>query len=129
MCSLIVSSLVSTSSSRPQRHPHDASTATNRSNAARTAVVPRPGPSVLEFGAGWCPHCQGAQPAIAAALDQFPTVRHVKVGDGKGKPLGRSFQVKLWPTLVFLKDGKEIARAVRPASEDEVRKGLEAIAS
>src|SRR5881227_2475606 len=55
-----------------------------------------PGPAVLEFGAGWCPHCQGAQPAIAAALDRFPNVRHVKVGDGKGKPLGRSFQVKLW---------------------------------
>ena len=38
---------VSTSSSRPQRHPHDASTATNRSNAARAAVVPAPG------RAGW----------------------------------------------------------------------------
>jgi thioredoxin 1 len=87
------------------------------------------GPAVLEFGAGWCPHCQGAQPVIAAALAQFPTVRHVKVGDGKGKPLGRSFQVKLWPTLIFLKDGKEVARAVRPATEDEVRKGLESIAS
>jgi len=59
----------------------------------------------------------------------IPERHHVKVGDGKGKPLGRSFQVKLWPTLVFLKDGKEMARAVRPASEDEVRNGLEAIAS
>jgi thioredoxin 1 len=77
---------------------------------------------------GWCPHCQGAQPAIAAALADYPAVRHVKVGDGKGKPLGRSFQVKLWPTLVFLKDGKEVARAVRTTDEDEIVKGLEAIA-
>src|SRR5262245_34292593 len=87
-----------------------------------------PGPAVLEFGAGGCPHCQGAQPAIATALDRFPAVRHVKVGDGKGKPLGRSFRVNLWPTLIFLKDGKELARAVRPTREDEVREGLEAIA-
>ena len=87
-----------------------------------------PGPAVLEFGAGWCPHCQGAQPAIAAALADYPAVRHVKVGDGKGKPLGRSFQVKLWPTLVFLKDGREVARAVRPTTEREVRDGLQAIA-
>jgi thioredoxin 1 len=96
---------------------------------AREEVDRWPGPAVLEFGAGWCPHCQGAQPAIAAALEDFPSVRHVKVGDGKGKPLGRSYQVKLWPTLIFLKDGQERARAVRPTSEDEVRKGLEAIAN
>ena len=86
-----------------------------------------PGPSVLEFGQSWCGYCQGAQPAIAAALGSFPQVRHLKVGDGKGKPLGRSFGVKLWPTLVFLKDGKEVARVVRPEGESEIRKGLEAI--
>lgn len=85
------------------------------------------GPGVLEFGADWCGHCQGAQPAIAAALAGFPAVRHVKVADGKGKPLGRSFAVKLWPTLVFLKDGKEVARAVRPTDAGEVRRGLDAL--
>ena len=85
------------------------------------------GPAVLEFGADWCGYCQGAQPAIAAALADFPAVRHVKVADGKGKPLGRSFTVKLWPTLVFLKDGKEVARTVRPNDASEVRRGLEAL--
>lgn len=94
----------------------------------REAVDALPGPTVLEFGASWCEHCQGAQPHIVAAFADYPEVRHVKVGDGKGKPLGRSFAVKLWPTLVFLKDGKEIARTVRPADEDEIRRGLEAIA-
>jgi len=93
----------------------------------RDEVNAWPGPAVLEFGAGWCPHCQAAQPAIAAALAGQPTVKHVKVADGKGKPLGRSFQVKLWPTLVFLKDGHEQARAVRPTTDEEVRKCLSAI--
>jgi thioredoxin 1 len=94
---------------------------------SRDEVHAWPGPAVLEFGAGWCPHCQGAQPAIAEALGDYPAVKHVKVGDGKGKPLGRSFQVKLWPTLIFLKDGQELARAVRPEGAAEVRKGLAAI--
>jgi thioredoxin 1 len=94
---------------------------------ARADVDQWSGPAVLEFGAGWCPHCQVAQPGIAAALEDYPAVRHVKVADGKGKPLGRSFQVKLWPTLVFLKDGKELARAVRPTTQQEVREGLEVI--
>lgn len=86
-----------------------------------------PGPAVLEFGANWCGYCQAAQPLVSAALAGFPAVRHVKAADGKGKPLGRSFTVKLWPTLIFLKDGKEVARAVRPGDAEEVRRGLAAI--
>jgi thioredoxin 1 len=86
------------------------------------------GPAVLEFGADWCGYCQGAQHAISTALAEQPGLRHVKVADGKGKPLGRSFTVKLWPTLVFLKDGQEVARVVRPTDAEEVRRGLAALA-
>jgi thioredoxin 1 len=93
----------------------------------RDEVNAWPGPVILEFGAGWCPHCQGAQPAIEAALVEHPEVRHVKVGDGKGKPLGRSFQVKLWPTLIFMNDGQELARLVRPMGASEVRSALQTI--
>ena len=87
------------------------------------------GPAVLEFGAGWCPHCQAAQSAIETVLADYPEIKHVKVGDGKGKPLGRSFQVKLWPTLIFLKDGNELARSIRPTSPAELQDGLHAITS
>jgi thioredoxin 1 len=92
----------------------------------RDEVDRMPGPVVLEFGAGWCPHCQATRPVVDALLRQFPQVRHLWVEDGKGKPLGRSFRVKLWPTLVFLRDGQVVAQAVRPQSA-EVREGLEAI--
>jgi len=85
------------------------------------------GATVLEFGTPWCGYCRAAQPIIAAAFADRSEVRHVKVEDGPGKPLGRSFRVKLWPTLVFLKDGRELARSVRPRSEDEVRRGLDTI--
>ena len=85
------------------------------------------GPVVLEFGASWCPHCQALRPQLAALLDKYPTVRHIKVEDGRGKPLGRSFRVKLWPTLVFLRDGQVLGQVSRPEG-DEVREGLDAIA-
>lgn len=85
------------------------------------------GPTVLEFGADWCGHCSGARSLIASALRQHPGVRHVGVADGKGRPLGRSFGVKLWPTLVFLEDGPEMARAVRPTDERAVLDGLATI--
>jgi thioredoxin 1 len=87
------------------------------------------GLAVVEFGADWCGYCQGAQPAITTALSEVNGLRYVKVADGKGKPLGRSFAVKLWPTLVLLKDGQEVARVVRPTSAEEVRQGLAALTS
>lgn len=86
------------------------------------------GPLILEFGAEWCGHCQAARPLLAALLKECPEIRHVRVEDGKGKPLGRSFQVKLWPTFIFLRDGKMEMRAVRPSAE-ELRAGLTAITS
>lgn len=82
------------------------------------------GPTVIEFGTSWCGFCQAAQPIIAAAFAGYPHVQHLKIEDGKGRPLGRSFRVTLWPTLIFLKDGKEVARLVRPDNEGEIRQAL-----
>jgi thioredoxin 1 len=85
------------------------------------------GPALLEFGTPWCGYCRAAQSLIADGLAAHPQVRHVKVEDGSGRPLGRHFGVKLWPTLVMLKDGKEVARLVRTGSLDVVRQALEQI--
>jgi thioredoxin 1 len=87
-----------------------------------------PGPVLLEFGTPWCGWCRGAQPLIGAALEAHPGVQRLKVEDGPGRPLGRSFRVKLWPTLVFLKDGQEVARLVRPGSQAEIDEALAALA-
>ena len=48
----------------------------------------------------------------------------LKVEDGRGKPLGRSFKVKLWPTLIFLKDGVEVERLVRPTASTPIAEAL-----
>jgi thioredoxin 1 len=85
------------------------------------------GPAVLEFGNPWCGHCRAAQPLIAAAFEGHPAVRHIKVADGSGRRLGRSFTVKLWPTLVFLRDGREVSRLVRPGGAEEIGRALAGI--
>ena len=69
---------------------------------------------LLEFGASWCPNCKAIAPLVAALLDEHPDVRHITIEDGPGKPLGRSFGVKIWPTLCFLRDGQVIEILVRP---------------
>src|SRR5262249_52499698 len=78
------------------------------------------GLTLLEFGTSWCSHCRAAQPHIAAALQAHPGIRHLRIEDGSGQPLGRSFRVKLWPTLVLLDNGAEKARVVRPRTQTEV---------
>jgi thioredoxin len=90
----------------------------------RSEIDALSGPALLEFGTSWCGHCRAAQPLIAQALARHPEVRHIKVEDASGKRLGRSFAVKLWPTLVFLKDGKEVAKLVRPTAVEEIKRAL-----
>lgn len=93
----------------------------NPANPSRAEINALPGLTLLEFGTDWCGHCQAAQALIAATIAGHPTVRHLKVEDGKGRPLGRSFGVKMWPTLVCLRDGKEVGRLVRPDSAAAVQ--------
>ena len=86
-------------------------------------------PTVLEFGAPWCGHCQAAAPLIEEAFRSHARVRHIKIEDGKGRPLGRSFRVKLWPTLIFLANGTERERLVRPTDAMSIESAIARIAA
>jgi thioredoxin 1 len=94
---------------------------------ARAEIDALPGPAVVEFGSPWCGYCRAAQPLLATAFADYPGVQHFKIADASGKRLGRSFGVKLWPTLVFLSDGKEVARLVRPRDAREISAALASI--
>ena len=98
----------------------------SESEPTRAEIDGTPGPLVVEFGAPWCGYCQAVQPVLAKLMAKYPQVQHVKIHDGRGQPLGRSFRVKLWPNLVFMLEGKVLRQAARP-SEDEIVEGLFAI--
>ena len=85
------------------------------------------GPSMLEFGSPTCGYCRAVQPLLASALADHPHVRHIKIADASRRRLGRSYKVKLWPTLIFLRDGRETARLVRPGDASTIRKFLDLI--
>ena len=85
------------------------------------------GAAVVEFGAPWCGHCIAAQPLVKSALSRHPCVEHLRIEDGRGRALGRSYRVKLWPTLVFLRDGVEQGRLVRPDAVEAIDEALERI--
>ncbi|MEY4642189.1 MAG: hypothetical protein RLZZ227_2183 [Pseudomonadota bacterium] len=91
---------------------------------ARTDVDAITGALLLEFGSNDCGICRGTQPLLEEALKGWESLPHIRVEDGRGRPLGRSFRVKLWPTLIFMKDGQEVTRLVRPDSVEDIRAAL-----
>lgn len=82
------------------------------------------GATVLDFGANYCGYCKAARPLIDAAFAGHAQLTHLKIEDGKGRKLGRSFRVKLWPTLIFMRDGEELARVVRPTEASDLEEPL-----
>ncbi len=96
---------------------------------SRPEIDALPGATLLEFGSPWCGYCIRAQPLIKDALSAHPNVRHMKISDASGRRLGRSFHVKLWPTIVFLKNGREVVRLVRPTMADAIREALAGISA
>ena len=94
---------------------------------SREEVDALAGATLLEFGSPWCGYCRRAQPLIAEAMAAHPRIRHLKIADASGRRLGRSFRVRLWPTLVFLVHGREVARLIRPADAGSIAQALEKI--
>lgn len=97
------------------------------SELSREEINQFTGAVMLEFGAEWCGYCQAAQGIISSELALHLNIRHIKIEDGKGRRLGRSFAVKLWPTLIFMKDGIELKRLVRKFTSEEIDSALNMI--
>ena len=93
---------------------------------SREEIDQMTGPVLVEFGTAWCGYCQAAQRDIVDVLAKHPEMRHVKVEDGPGRRLGRTFRVKLWPNLVFMKDGAVVRQLARPSAA-EMREAARAI--
>ncbi len=93
---------------------------------SREAIDASRGLVLLEFGTEWCGFCRGLAPRIAGLLEKHPEVRHLKVEDGPGRALGRSFHVRTWPNLVFLRDGVPVRQLARPGYDqlDEAFRAL-----
>ena len=96
-------------------------------NLDRDEVDQSRGQLLLDFGTDWCGHCMAARAAVDAFVEAHPALAHVRIEDGRGRPLGRSFKVKLWPSLILLRDGVEIARVVRPRSATDLAPLAEAL--
>jgi thioredoxin 1 len=91
---------------------------------SRADVDAADGLHLLEFGAPDCGFCVAIQGALARTLEVAAengvALTHHKIADGSGRPLGRSFRVTLWPTLVLVRGGTELGRVVRPTGAPQL---------
>ncbi len=90
----------------------------------RSEIDALTGFTVLEFGTDWCGHCRAARPHVAASIGTRDDWRHLRIEDGPGRALGRSYAVKRWPTLIFLHNGQELARLVRPTETEAINQAI-----
>lgn len=93
------------------------------------AVAALPGLVLLDFGTDGCGHCLDARNAVDVWVREQPGMAHLRIEDGRGRAPGRAFRVKLWPTLVLLRGGREVARVVRPRTAQDLQPLADAVAA
>jgi len=78
----------------------------------------------LKFGATWCGPCKTMAPIFDKVSGEFPTVdcRSVDVDEEPG--MAKKFSVRSVPTVILLKDGREVQRIVGLARLEPLRRAF-----
>jgi thioredoxin 1 len=64
----------------------------------------------LKFGATWCGPCKALEPKIKKMEEEFPSVSFKSVNVDDDPALAKKYQIRSVPTVILLKDGREINR-------------------
>ena len=82
------------------------------------------GNAIVDFYADWCGPCQVLKPIFEKLSTSEKKAHFFKVNVDDNSDTAEAFGVRSIPTVVFLKDGKEVDRFMGVVHEEEMKKKL-----
>lgn len=77
-------------------------------------------PVLVDFYADWCNPCKMLSPEVEAFAEETQTVKVCKLNVDESSELAVMYGVMSIPTLILLKEGKEVARKVGGCEKDDI---------
>ena len=102
--------------------------ALNITNENYEALLADSKPLVIDFWAEWCGPCRMVAPIVEELAEEYAD----KVNIGKcdveeGDDVAASFMIRNVPTIVFLKDGKQVDKHVGAATKEQLKAKIDAL--
>ena len=77
---------------------------------------------ILDFGASWCGPCKILDVVIKEIANEYPKAIFLKIDVDECEEAAENYSIKSMPTLVFIKDGKEVDRQEGAGKKEDVEK-------
>ena len=77
-------------------------------------------PVLIDFYADWCGPCKMLSPIVDEVAEENTDIKVVKINVDNAQDLAMKYQVMSIPTLVVIKDGREVNRSVGLIDKTEV---------
>ena len=89
-------------------------------NNFQEEVINSTKPVLLDFWASWCGPCRMVSPIVDEIAEERSDVKVCKVNVEEQRELAAAFKVMSIPTLVVMKEGKIVNRAMGARPKDQI---------